>query len=168
MIWSEWSWDWEPFQILFSGITLTVAFSFASLVLASTAHRDSLIRGLLCAALGLLSLAALFTLLLIWDAVGDSEVFGRFYGILLILAVLAGVVAPLLAALRRRTSPGGQIPTTPVPADTSSPSAPSTALGPTAAPATIDPETAAALQEEAARRGITVAQLVAPLLQRQQ
>ncbi|WP_258934817.1 hypothetical protein [Nesterenkonia pannonica] len=68
LIWREWSWDFEPFQVLFSGITLTIALSFANLVVASTAHRDQLIRLLLAACLGLTAVAVLLTLLLIWDS----------------------------------------------------------------------------------------------------
>ncbi|MDS2173468.1 hypothetical protein [Nesterenkonia sp. CL21] len=153
LIWREASWSWDPFQLLLSGVTLTVAFSFTSLLLALTAHRDALIRWLLRAALALLTVAAALTLLLIWEVGWESEAFGRFYGIMLILAVLTGVVTPLLSALRRRAAPGASAPST------APPQAPAPPIG-------IDPETAAALQAEAQRRGITVAQLVAPLLER--
>lgn len=153
MIWAGWS-EWEPVQVLLSGITFTVAFSFVSLLLASTTHRDTLIQRLLWCALVLVGIGALLTLSLIWDLWWESEAFGRFYGIILILAVLAGVLAPLLSALRRRTAPE---PTreTPVtgPAD----------HGPSHG-ATLSPEVAAALEEEAGVRGLTVDQLVAPLL----
>lgn len=152
MIWSAISWDWDPTRVLASGVTLTVAASFASLQLALTPRREAAIRWLLGIALALLALASALTLLTIWNDWWNSEEFSRFYGIVLILTVLAGVVVPLLAVLRRRTDT-----TTATTATTGTADAPAHAPG-------IDPETAAALQAEADRRGITVAQLVAPLL----
>lgn len=154
MIWAAGGWDWDPTQVLLSGITLTVAFSFVSLLLALTAHRDTAIRWLLGATSVLIALTTGLTMLLIWETTWENEGFARFYGIVLILAVLTGVVTPLLSALRRRAAPADQAaPISTRPA----------AAAPTGPPA-IDPATAAALQAEADRRGITVAQLVEPLL----
>ncbi len=153
IIWAEWS-EWEPVQVLLSGITLTVAFSFVSLLLASTTHRDKLIQGLLWSAVVLVALGALLTLSLIWELWWESEAFGRFYGIVLILAVLTGVVAPLLSALRHRAAPDQAFQTT---ATETEPDA-------SAAGAALSPEIAAALEDEARRQGVTVDQLVAPLL----
>lgn len=164
MIWSTISWDWEPTRVLASGVTLTVATSFASLQLALTVRRDAAIRWLLGAALALLALAAVLTLLVTWNDWWNSEAFDRFYGIVLILTVLAGVLAPLLAALRRRTAPAETAAETAEAGDeTTTPAVDAPAHTPAHTPG-IDPKTAAALQAEADRRGITVAQLVAPLL----
>lgn len=149
LIWSEGTWEWEPVQILLTGITLTVAFCFLSLLLASTTYRDAFIRAFLIAALVLISLATVLTVGQFWNSSWDNEGFLRFYGIVLILAVLTGVITPLASLLRRRTS--------------AAPAARPEADPPSAASA-IDPETAAALVAEAQRRGISVAQLVAPLL----
>lgn len=155
MIWSTISWDWEPTRVLASGVTLTVATSFASLQLALTPRREAAIRWLLGIALALIALAVVLTLLTTWNDWWDSGEFGRLYGIVLILTVLAGVVVPLLAVLRRRAD------TTAATATTGTADAPAHTPG---IDPGIDPDTAAALQAEADRRGITVAQLVAPLL----
>lgn len=157
MIWSTISWDWEPTRVLASGVTLTVAASFASLQLALTPRREAAIRWLLGIALALIALAVVLTLLTTWNDWWDSGEFGRLYGIVLILTVLAGVVVPLLAVLRRRTD------TTTAAATATTGTADAPAHTPGIDPG-IDPDTAAALQAEADRRGITVAQLVAPLL----
>jgi hypothetical protein len=156
MIWSDWAPEWNTFQVLLSGITLTVAFSFASLVLASTTHRDRLIQTLIWSCLALISASVFLTLLLIWEAWWESESFPRVYGIALILAVLCGVVAPLLSSLRKRRGPAELERQSA--AYVMEPSAPIDH-------GTLDPSLVAALEQEAAARGITAAQLVAPLLQ---
>ncbi|MDZ5077343.1 hypothetical protein [Nesterenkonia sp. HG001] len=152
MVWSESSWIWDAYEVLLTGITLTVAASFLCLMLTMTSYRDAVIRWMLGAAAGLITLATVLTVVLIWWETWESETFGRFYGIVLILAVLTGVVTPLLSALRRRAAPGASEPST------TAPQAP-------ARPTGVDPQTAAALQAEAQHRGITVAELVAPLLE---
>ncbi|WP_344684594.1 MULTISPECIES: hypothetical protein [Actinomycetes] len=152
MVWSESSWIWDAYEVLLTGVTLTVAASFLCLMLTMASYRDAVIRWMLGAAAGLIALATALTLVLIWSETWESETFGRLYGIVLILAVLAGVVTPLLSSLRRRAAPGA-------------PEPPTTAPQTPAQPTGVDPQTIAALHAEAQRRGITVAQLVAPLLE---
>lgn len=155
LIWSDGYHEWNVYQVLLTGITFTVAFSFASLVLASATHRDKLVRSLLGSFLVLLIASILLTLLLIWDQGWEGELFPRAYGIVLILAVLCGVVAPLLSSLRNRGTPQQAAGDRNLPGNTR------------AAPTDgreLDPALVAALHREAAIRGITVAQLVDPLL----
>lgn len=155
MIWSDLELEWNAFQVLLTGITFTVAFSFASLVLASATHRDRLVRVLLLSCLALIGLSVVLTMVLIWNEGWEGEVFPRAYGIVLILAVLFGVVAPLLSSLRKRTTvpeqEGQRGATENVPA------APRDGAG-------LDPALVRALEQEAASRGVTVEQLVAPIL----
>ncbi|TDS84792.1 MULTISPECIES: hypothetical protein [Nesterenkonia] len=155
MIWSEVEHAWSTFQVLLSGITLTVAFSFASLVLASATARDKLIRGLLWSCLGLIAVGVSLTMVLIWDEGWEGELFPRAYGIVLILAVLCGVVAPLLSSLRKRGAPHQSEDQRGVRDD---------AWAVPTEGGALDPALVAALRQEAATRGITVAQLVDPLL----
>ncbi|PRZ15256.1 hypothetical protein BCL67_109178 [Nesterenkonia sandarakina] len=155
LIWSDGYHEWNVYQVLLTGITFTVAFSFASLVLASATQRDKLVRSLLGSFLVLLIASIFLTLLLIWDEGWEGELFPRAYGIVLILAVLCGVVAPLLSSLRNRGTPHQAAGDRNLPGST------------LAAPmdgGELDPTLVAALQREASSRGITVAQLVDPLL----
>lgn len=161
LIWSDGEWSWRLFQTLLTGITLTVALSFVSLFLALTRYRDKLIRGLIPVTLALFTLATAVVLWSVWEGPGiETDLFGRALGIVLILAVLSGVSTPILSTLRGKT----------VEAGSSSPNA-GEAPGeePSGAPHTpniagIDADTIAALEAQAQRRGISVAELVAPVL----
>ncbi|MGJ9371848.1 hypothetical protein [Nesterenkonia sp. CF4.4] len=155
LIWSEGYHEWNVYQVLLSGITFTVAFSFASLVLASATQRDKLVRSLLWSFLVLITVSILLTLLLIWDEGWEGELLPRAYGIVLILAVLCGVVAPLLSSLRNRGGPSEAV---------SDHGIPNRTLAVPTDGGALDPALVAALQHEASIRGVTVAQLVEPLL----
>lgn len=160
LIWSETDWDWWLWQGLFTGTTLTIALSFASLLLALTRYRDKALRVLIPVTLALFALATALVLFAVWEGPGiDSELFGRGLGIVLILAVLCGVVTPILSTLRGRA---GEQPTTPAPDSAGAEESP-VETGVSPEPERLDPRTAAALEAEAQRRGVTVAELVAPL-----
>lgn len=146
MVWSLWLVWSEPMmpthavEILFSGITLTTACTFASLLLAATSYRDTLLRSLLGATLVFVAITTGMVLLSIWSfLIADNDLFGRALGIVLILAVVTGIITPILGVLRRKADQ-------------------------TSHPYRLDAVTAAGLEAEARRQGVSVAQLVAPVL----
>lgn len=103
LVWSDAEGDWWFFQVLFTGITLTVAISFVSLLLALSRYRDQALRVLIPITLSLFVLASALILFAVWEGPGfDTDLFGRITGIVLILAVLCGVVTPILSTLRGR------------------------------------------------------------------
>lgn len=148
MVWTE---GWDGFEVLGSGITVTTAFAFACLVLGLTRRRDTLLHVLLVVTMGLVAVSAALVLVAVWtDSMTLPDAFGRILGVVLILAVLSGMVTPLLAVLlHRHTDPQVRV------------SQSRTDPGPR-----LRPETAAALEAEARRRGLTVDELVAPLVRR--
>ncbi|MDN6490803.1 MAG: hypothetical protein L0K41_10440, partial [Yaniella sp.] len=93
-------------------------------------------------------------LLSIWSiAAINGLYFGRALGIVLILAVVTGIITPILGVLRRKADQQGA----PVQADDQ-----------TNDPYRLDAVTAAALEAEARRQGVSVAQLVTPVLDTRQ
>lgn len=161
LIWSEMDWNWRFLQSLSTAITVTIALSFASLLLALSRYRDNVVRVLIPVTLALFGLATALVLFAVWEGPGvEADLFGRILGITLILAVLCGVVTPILSTLRGRAEEQS---TSPASHSASSEEIPvEKALLPE--PVGIDPQTAAALEAEAQRQGISVAELVAPLL----
>lgn len=124
------------FQLLASLSALTVAWALASLLLLLSDRSRPVVAWGLRITLGLFAALLLLIWLMIWADLGSAEVFGRLLGIVSILAALGAVVVPVASLLLPDS--------------------------PRAAP--LSPELAARLQAEAARRGITVEDLVAPLL----
>lgn len=140
LVWSEPTMPTHAVEILFSGITLTTACTFASLLLAATSYRDTLLRSLLGATLVFVAITTGMVLLSIWSfLIADNDLFGRALGIVLILAVVTGIITPILGVLRRKADQ-------------------------TSHPYHLDAVTAAGLEAEARRQGVSVAQLVAPVL----
>lgn len=160
LIWAYEDWDWRAAQILFSGITLTAALSFVSLLVVMTRHRDQLIRVLLPITLALFALGTALILWAVWEGPGiDTEFFGRMTGIVLILVVLSGVTTPILSLLRGRSDESTTPPIEREHPETQSAGAP---LAPEKGH--IDGATIAALEARARQEGISVAELVAPVL----
>lgn len=150
LVWSEPTMPTQAIEILFSGITLTTACTFASLLLAATSYRDALLRSLLGATLVFVAITTGMVLLSIWSfLIADNDLFGRALGIALILAVVTGTITPILGVLRRKADQQ---------------SAPGQADDQAIDPYRLDAVTAAALESGARRQGVSVAQLVAPVL----
>lgn len=142
MIWSSSSTISDvEWRILWSGIALTAAFALASLLLLLADRRRTAVRVGLWTTLGLFAVVLVLVLVVIWFAEAiDSEVYPRALGIAGILAALGAVVVPVLSLLMPEGSraPHGE--------------------------ASLSPALAARLGAEAERRGITVEELVAPVL----
>ncbi|ALJ21107.1 hypothetical protein [Microbacterium sp. No. 7] len=127
------------FQWMLTLISASSAFALGSLLLLLADRRRPAVR------LGLIVTLALFVLVLalvvnlIWNAPDiDGDLYPRLLGIVSILAALGGVVVPVMSLLMPDARPAGE--------------------------ARVTPGLAARLEAEAARRGVTVEQLVAPLL----
>lgn len=150
LVWSEPTMPHNAVEILFSGITLTTACTFASLLLAATSYRDALLRALLGATLVFVAITTGLVLLSIWNTPAiNIPYFGRALGIVLILAVVTGIITPILGVLRRKADQQG---------------APVQANDQANDPYRLDAVTAAALEAEARRQGVSVAQLITPVL----
>lgn len=124
-------------KLVWTGIALTVALSFASLLLLLADRRQSAVR------IGLAVTIVLFTVVLgmtvyaiWWSASIEGDAFGRVLGVFAILAALGAVVVPVLSLMLRD---------------------PRTASG-------LSDVSRALLEREAARRGITADELVDVLL----
>jgi hypothetical protein len=102
IVWSEWGWPDELWQITWSGIAMTAAFSLASLLLLLADRDRSAVRVGLITTLVLFAVVLGMVLYVIWwpDRV-DSEVFPRVLGIAAILAALGAVVVPVISLLLR-------------------------------------------------------------------
>lgn len=137
LVWSDGGWPDELWQITWSGIAATAAFSLASLLLLLADRDRAAVR------VGLITTLALFAVVLgmvlyviWWPDRTDSEVFPRVLGIAAILAALGAVVVPVISLLLRdrRAVPG------------------------------IAPSTQSRLQEAARERGITADELLSTML----
>lgn len=124
-------------RLTWTGIALTVAFSFASLLLLLADRRQAAVR------IGLAVTIVLFTVVLgmtiyaiWWSSTITGDAFGRTLGVFAILAALGAVIVPVLSLMLR--------------------DAPSTTG--------LSPVSIALLDAEAARRGIPVDALVDALL----
>lgn len=170
LIWAFEDGDWWVAQILLSGITLTVALSFISLFIKATRHRDRLIRALIPITLALFTLGTALILWAVWEGPGtDTEFFGRMLGIVLILVVLGGVTTPILSILRGKAADNSGPPEITFTDATSHDDAGHAATEPKGPgfalePGQIDQQTVAALEARARKEGISVAELVAPVL----
>jgi len=141
-IWAVWDTalferGWESFsRLLWSGVAATAALSLASLLLLLADRRRPAVRIGLLLTLGFLAILLVLSIWLVWGS-DLGEAFARAYGIVAILSALGAVVVPVLSLLLRD---GG------------------------AAAAGLSPAVADRLVVEATRRGISVDELVAPLL----
>lgn len=148
-VWLIWDdglhyWDGDGvLRTLVTGISATAALALASLLLLLSRRRRPAVRMGLTATLVLLALLLALTLYLTWATNVDDEIFPRVYGIVAILTALGAVVVPVLSLLL--------------------PDAAATAPS-SLDPASLDPALVARLQHAAARRGVTVEELVAPVL----
>ncbi len=145
-------WDDAFYRWFGTGISATIACSFACLLLLLANRRRSEVRAGLALTLGLFAIVLGMVWYLIWfDGGSVDEDFFRLLGIVGILAALGAIVVPVLSLLLRE----------PATVEASGPlDAPSAATSADA----IAPELARALHAEAARRGVSVEALVAPLL----
>lgn len=127
-------------RLLVSGLIISAAWALASLLLLLSRRRRSVIRvGLIATLVALGITVALAVAGVWWDDLADAEIYPRVLGTLGILSALGVVVVPVLALLLR-DGPA--------------------ARGPEDFPADV----AERLIETARARGITVAELVAPVL----
>ena len=141
LIWDDgvYLWDGDAvLKLLLTGISATAALSLASLLLLLRRRRRHAVRIGLGATLALMALVLGLTLYLIWATNVDDNVFPRVYGIVAILAALGAVVVPVLSLLLPDSTGGRTV--------------------------SLDPALAEQLVATAERRGITVAELVAPVL----
>ncbi|MFV0372532.1 hypothetical protein [Microbacterium sp.] len=127
--------DGESFvNALLSGVVLTAALTVSSLLLLVAPIPVRRVRIALTVTLVLIAIASALLLWSVWDDIGGSEVLQRTIGVALILATLGIVVVPVLALLLRVSS------------------------------SPVSAELAARLGRTARRRGVSVEELVAPLL----
>ncbi len=145
MIWGtpETEWDSGVLELLGSLITLSAGFSVVSLLLLLAERRHVAIRASLWVTVGLVAVVVGFVLFLIWGDPSDGETFARTLGVFSILAALGIVLVPVMGLLLKD---------------------PSASPEPGAAGPGVSAELADRLVAEAARRGISVEELVEPVL----
>ena len=127
-------------RLLVSGLIISAAWALAALMLLlSQRHRPIIRIGLAASLVALGVTTALAVAGVWWDAIADADIYPRALGTLGILSALGVVVVPVLALLLRDS------PATSVPRD-------------------FPADVANHLLETARRRGVSVAELVAPVL----
>lgn len=137
-----WSTSWPSgdtfWRVLWTGIVLTIALAFASLLLLLADRRQAAVRVGLVVTLGLFALVVVMVTIAIWvPDVASNEGYGRVVGIAAILAALGAIVVPVLSILLRDAHENEP---------------------------TLSPELQQRLIETARERGIAVDELVAPVL----
>lgn len=159
LVWSDGGrWSTEAFNWMGTGVAVTIGCAFASLLLLLADRRRVQVRIGLCATLVLFAVVLVMVCALIWFSDDlDREVFPRVLGVAGILAALGAIVVPVMSLLLPERSAAAAASVDAVPSDL----VPSGAVP---AETVIAPELARRLHAEAARRGITVESLVAPLL----
>ena len=124
-------------KLTWTGVALTVAFAFASLLLLLADREQTAVRIGLAVTLVLFGIVLAMTIYLIWwPASVDGDLYGRVLGIFAILAALGAVVVPVVSLLLRAPRPS----------------------------AGLSDASRALLEREAARRGLTPDELVSRLL----
>ncbi len=124
-------------KLTWTGVALTVAFAFASLLLLLADREQAAVRIGLVITLVLFAIVLAMTIYIIWWAETiDSDVYGRVLGIFAILAALGAVVVPVVSLLLRAPRPNDR----------------------------LSEASRAMLEAEAARRGITADEFVARLV----
>ncbi|GAA2005277.1 hypothetical protein [Microbacterium ulmi] len=128
---------WDPvFRVMWTGVAASAAFALASLLLLLGDRRRGTVRIGLATTLALIAILLGLTIWAIWARSIEWQIFQRVYGIVAILTALGAVVVPVLSLLLPDGRPGGG----------------------------LSRELAARLAAEASRRGMTVEELVAPVL----
>lgn len=125
-------------QALGTGGAVTAAFAFASLLLLLADRRRPVVRAGLWITIALFAVVLALVVFVIWARDYDDTLVQRVLGIFGILAALGAIVVPVMSLLLRD--------------------------GTDAAASPVSSELSARLGAEAARRGITVEELVAPVL----
>ncbi|GAA5033584.1 hypothetical protein ACFQRL_03190 [Microbacterium fluvii] len=140
LVWAPWSWDlWsDMYRMLWTGVVLTSASALASLLLMLADRRRTVVRIGLLLTLALFAIVTAMLIVQVWADELDWEVYPRVLGIFAILAALGAIVVPVLSIL--------------LPDDAG------------IARGDVSRELGRRLVAEAARRGITVEELVAPVL----
>lgn len=149
LIWADYVWNdgWDLiWRSMWTGLTLTAAWSLASLLLLLADRRRTAVVWGLRVTLALFVPIVGMVIYLIWLREGyPGEWFPRTLGVFGILAALGAITVPVLSIVLPDTRPAPEAP----PVDG----------------AGLDPTLAARLIAEADRRGITVAELVAPVIE---
>jgi hypothetical protein len=141
-VWAQPHWDAEVFwDLLWTLVAASVGLSFACLLLLLADRRRTGVRIGLIVTLVLFAVVFVLVVYPIWTDAAGGEVYSRVLGIASILAALGAIVVPVLSLLLRdpRTTEDAR-------------------------PGSLSPSTIARLEAEAARRGVTADELVAPLI----
>lgn len=137
LVWVSFSFNDAVYQVLWTVLSLTVAWSFASLLLLLSDRRRPVVRWGLRATLGLFVAVLLVVWFMIWFENWDNDVVPRLLGVVAILATLGAIVVPVLSILLPDQS---------------------------RAEGALPEGVALALVAEAERRGVSVEELVRPVL----
>ena len=136
-IWGDLSSVWDSFfRVLWTGIAASASFALASLLLLLSDRSRSAVRAGLWITLALITVLLALTLYLIWARDIAWDDFGRFYGVVAILTALGAIVVPVMSLLMPDRQAASALP----------------------------PGLADRLVAVAQERGISVEELVAPVL----
>ncbi len=142
-VWAQPPWEAGIFwDLLWTMVAASVGLSFACLLLLLADRRQSVVRIGLIVTLALFALVFVLVVYPIWIEGYVGEAYSRVLGIASILAALGAIVVPVLSLLLRERRIADQ-----------------------PGPGSLSPSTIARLEAEAARRGVTADELVAPLIQ---
>lgn len=103
VVWTIWVdvyefWD-AVFRVLWSGVAASSAFALASLLLLLSDRSRTAVRAGLWITLALIGVLLALTLYLIWASDVAWDDFGRLYGVVAILTALGAVVVPVMSLL---------------------------------------------------------------------
>lgn len=103
VVWTIWVdvyefWD-AVFRVLWSGVAASSAFALASLLLLLSDRSRTAVRAGLWITLALIGVLLALTLYLIWVSDVAWDDFGRLYGVVAILTALGAVVVPVMSLL---------------------------------------------------------------------
>lgn len=152
-VWTIWAdINFDGLRPFFTGVVLSIAFSAAALLLLLADRTAPAVRGALWITIGLIAVLTVTILLPVWELLRvEGDGYGRLVGVIAILTGLGIVITPVLGFATRSSDSNGQVrhaPQLPAPEPQ----------------AAISPALAAELSAVAAQRGISVEQLVAPVL----
>lgn len=137
LVWVSFSFNDAVYRVLWTVMSLTVAWSFASLLLLLSDRRRPVVRWGLRVTLALFVAVLLVVWFMVWVENWDNDVVPRLLGVLAILATLGAIVVPVLSILLPDQS---------------------------RAEGALPDGVAQALVAEAQRRGVSVEELVRPIL----
>lgn len=135
-------------KLTWSAVEVSAAFALASLLLLLADRRRPAVRVGLVVTLALFAILLIMSILLIWSTSLGSDVYSRAMGIVAILAALGAVVVPVLSLLMPDVPRGAHLAAETSPASLA-----------------IAPALAYRIAAEAAKRGVTPEELVAPVLE---